>query len=153
MSTSGNRDSVRLDDYRTALKSAVSSESKAYGFTLVVWGAASLVMSRHGLAGLSGTVAYIGGLLAGMSIAVLVALGGPFKTWTSMSLRRYAIGAIHLGSVAAGMGAGYAAALVIRPHWAAYLGAGLAAGLVYQLSLGLEVDATRASEGSGSNGD
>jgi hypothetical protein len=98
-------------------------------------------------------VAYVGGLLAGMSIAVVLALGGPLKTWSSMNLRRYAIGAIHLGSVAAGMAAGYAAAFLIPTHWPAYLGAGVTAGLVYQLFLGVEVDLTRAPEGSESESD
>ena len=35
--------------YRLALRAAVASGAKAYGFTLVIWTTAALVVSQHGI--------------------------------------------------------------------------------------------------------
>lgn len=137
-----------LEDYRIALRTAVSSESKAYGFTLVVWGTAALTTSEQGPPGRAGTVAYLGGLLGGMAVVVLLALGGPTATWSTSHLRRYAAGAIHVVSVAAATAAGWGCAVLVERKWLAYLVAGFFASLVYQLVLGMEVAGTMAGDGS-----
>lgn len=139
---------VRLGRYRRALQQAISSESKAYGFTLVVWGTAAMVTSERGLPGRMGTVAYLGGLLVGMAVVVLLVLGGPTSRWRTPSQhpRRLAAGAIHAASVAAAVAAGWGCAALFDLKWLAYLTAGAAASVVYQFVLGLEVAATIAGD-------
>ncbi len=134
----GRRRAVK-QRYRTALRAAVSSESKAYGFTLVIWGTGALAMSARGTPGTCGAVSYIGGALVAMAAVVMASFGGPMATWTSTELRRLAWGAVHLGSVAVAMAAGWGAAEAISLKWLAYFTAGLAAALLYQLVLALEV--------------
>ena len=104
---------MRLEDYRTALRTAISSESKAYGFTLVVWGTAALATSEQGPPGRADTVAYLGGLLGGMALVILLALGGPTGTWSASHLPRYAAGAIHALSVGAAAAAGWGSAALL----------------------------------------
>lgn len=132
----------RLARYRTALRTAVSQESKAYGFTLVVWSTGALAMSEQGAPGRSGAVAYLGGLLGGMLLVVLIAFGHPAHALRGSRFRRYAGGAIHIASVGAAVAAGWACAAVLSPKWLAYLSAGGLSSFVYQMVLGLEMVAT-----------
>jgi hypothetical protein len=140
---------VQLADYRSALRTALSSESKAYGFTLAVWGSGSLLMSERGLPGRSGTVAFVAGVLAGVAGSITIALGGPASDWASNARRRIGGGAVHLLSVGTALAAAWIIGAGITVHWLAYLLAGIAAGLLYQLVLGLEVAVTSAQEQQG----
>lgn len=126
----------------------MSSESKAYGFTLVVWATGALAMSEQGPPGRSGVLAYLGGLLGGMLLIVLVAFGHPGHSLRGHQLRRYAGGAIHVLSVGTAVAAGWLCAAAFDPKWVAYLSAGAAAGFVYQIVLGLEIVGTLIPEGA-----
>jgi len=47
--------------YRCALRAAISSEARAYGFMLVVWGTGGLVLSRRGSPIPLDVLAFVGG--------------------------------------------------------------------------------------------
>jgi hypothetical protein len=136
-----------LHRYRTSLRSALASEAKAYGFTLVIWGTASLATAARGTPKSGEVLGYVVGAFAAMGLVILATYAG---TGEEMSgdppQRRLAWGAIHLVSVAAGLAAGWGAAELIDPRWLAFLAAGGVATLVFQLVLGLEV-ALSAREG------
>lgn len=125
--------------YRTALRAAVSGETKAYGFALVVWGTGALTNAERGSPGRVGTIAFVAGALCGMAVTVLGTFGGPRATWTPQQLRRHAAGAIHLLSVGGALALGWGVAAVISDKVLAYLAAGAAAVISYQLLLGIEV--------------
>lgn len=127
-------------NYRSALRAVIASESRAYGFTLIVWGTGALAIHRHGLPDSTGTVAYLGGLLGGIVLVALMAFGDPHATWRpSAESRRYAGGMIHLASVSGAVAAGWLSAALVVPTWPAFLSAGASASIVYQLVLAVEV--------------
>jgi len=133
---------VRLAEYRHALRGVLSSESKAYGFTLVVWGSGSMLTAERGQPGRSGAIAFVGGLLLGVAAAIVVSFGGPAERLETSQGRRPGAGGIHLASVGAAIGVAWGVAAIVVQHWVAYLLSGIAAGFVYQLVLGLEVALT-----------
>jgi hypothetical protein len=138
--------------YRTALRAAISAESKAYGFTLVIWGTGALAIGLRGTPRAGDAIAYVGGALTSMALVVLLSFGGPTATWTSTELRRLAWGAIHVASVGAALGSGWAVADIVTTKWIAFFGAGAAAALVYQLALAFEVAVTSEQEADDSRG-
>jgi hypothetical protein len=125
--------------YRHSLKIAVSHEAKAYGFALVVWTTGALVIAEHGLPGRFGSLAYLGGTLAGMTAVVLVSLGGPTATWRATARWRFGYGAVHIGSVGVAVAAGWGMGAVLHDKAAAFGSAAVVATVVYQLALGLEI--------------
>jgi hypothetical protein len=132
--------------YREALRSILSTETKAYGFALVVWGTATLTEAERGSPGKMGVIAFVGGALAVMGAVTLVTVGGPFARWRQRRQQspRYAIGSVHVLSVAAAVGAGWAVTLVVKDKALAYLTSSVTAVLIYQLVLGAELVLARA---------
>ena len=57
--------------YRLALRAAVASGEKAYGFTLVIWTTGAVVVSQHGIPRAGEAFAYLGGALAGTAIIIV----------------------------------------------------------------------------------
>jgi hypothetical protein len=138
---------MQLTDYRSALGTALSSESKAYGFALVVWGGGSLLTAERGLPGRFGAVGYVAGLLLGVALSIGVAQSGPASDWAAQARRRLGAGAVHLLSVAVALAGAWGVALAVASHWLSYFLAGTVGGLVYQLVLGLEVAVTASQQG------
>jgi hypothetical protein len=132
--------------YREALRTAIASESKAYGFTLVIWSGGALAMAEHGAPGVLGALAYLGGALVAMGLVVLASFGGPTGTWRARTLPRYAFGAVHVASVMLAVLVSWGVAAVVRLHAPAFLAAGFAGALLYQLLLGAEVAFSIAGE-------
>jgi hypothetical protein len=124
--------------YRLALRAAVASGSKTYGFTLVIWSTGALTVSRHGVPTAVEALAYLGGALAGMAVIVIVCFGRWRATWSDVGLVRRAYGAIHLVSVLAAVLIGWMAAALVSGAPAFAL-ASFAAVVVYNLLLALEV--------------
>ena len=62
--------------YRRALRIALSGETKAYGFTLVVWGTGAIMVGDHGQPAAAGAVSFIGGTLGAMALVLVVAFVG-----------------------------------------------------------------------------
>jgi hypothetical protein len=136
--------------YRDAMRSVIVGESKAYGFTLVVWGTGALTIAERGLPGRAGTVAFLGGLLAGVLVAAVVAFGDLGAVWPRRraGLRQYAGGLIHIASVGSAVTLGWLSALLVPPVWLAYLVAGAVASTTYQFVLAVEVASTVAGDGA-----
>lgn len=140
---------MTFDSYRTALRAAISGETKAYGFTLVIWGTAAISEAERGSPGIAGVIAFVAGALCGMAMAILISFGHPGATWKPQHLRRHVFGAIHLVSVAVALVTGWCAAAAVGDKVLGYLAAGALAVIVYQLVLGFEV----AVSAAGSNGE
>lgn len=123
--------------YRRALRFALSGQSNAYGFTLVVWGTGALAISELGMPGPAGIFAFIGGALVSMSLIVAVVFGvwRPFRVEPPP---RRPFSAMHLPSVPAAMAAGWGLTAVLGGV-AGYFLAALVAVAVYELGLGLEI--------------
>jgi hypothetical protein len=134
--------------YHTALRAAVSGETKAYGFTLVIWATGALADAERGSPGRLGAVAFIAGALCGMAVTVLLAFGRPTATWTQQQQRRHAVGAIHVLSVGGAVALGWGVAVAISDKVLAYLASGVAAVIAYQLLLGMEVALSTADSSS-----
>lgn len=134
---------MRAGGYRTALRSAVSSEAKAYGFTLVIWGTGALLVYEQGTPRPYEVLLFAAGALAAMTIAVLAAFGGPRATWTEEEPLRYAFGALRVVSVIAALLVGWLVAAVLG-ETAAYLLAPFASVSLFQLLLGVEIAASIA---------
>ncbi len=88
---------------RSSLRFAVTSEARAYGFTLVIWTCGAFLVYEHGVPRAYEILAFGGGALAAMTLSVLVAFGGPRATWTQEEPLRRAFGAIRVVSVSAAM--------------------------------------------------
>jgi hypothetical protein len=136
---------IGLGPFRDALGTAVASETRAYGFTLLVWSTGALTIADHGLATTGKVFAFLCGALLAMAIVVLAAFGGPMRRWSTSREPHYAFGAIHIASVAVGTACGWAASLALG-GWTAFAGAAFTAVLVYQLLLGLEVAVSSAKD-------
>lgn len=137
-------------EYRKALRSALSAEAKAYGFTLMFWGTGAITTAVRGSPGVAGAVAFVVGALAGMALVILASFGGPESTWGSgRPLRQHVMGAIHLASVAAAVAGGAGVAAAVPGHAFAFLAAAATAVILYQLVLGLEVAASIVAAGGG----
>ena len=124
--------------YRLALRAAVASGAKAYGFTLVIWTTAALVVSQHGIPRAGEAFAYLGGALAGMAAIIVACFGGWRATWSDVGLVRRAYGAIHVGSVLAAVLVGWLASAVLSGALA-FSVASFGAVVTYNLLLALEV--------------
>jgi hypothetical protein len=76
-----------------------------------------------------------------MALVTVAVLGGPFARWREQArtVTRYAVGSIHVLSVAAAIAAGWAVAVGIPDQALAYLAASATAVLLYQAVLGAEI--------------
>jgi hypothetical protein len=121
------------------LRAALSGESKAYGFALVVWGSGALAVDKRGMPHPFGVLAYVGGALLATIAVLLVSFGGPTGDFHARRLHRLAFGGLHIVSIAGALAIALLASSVIRPRVLAFLLTGFGASIVYHLLLGLEV--------------
>lgn len=124
--------------YRTALRTGLAGEVKAYGFALVIWSGGTLTTATHGQPTPLDALAYVGGALAGMVSVILVTFGGPVATWEVRPLPRYAFGALHIGSVLVALLVAWAAG-TLNPSALGFLAAGFTGTVTYQVLLGAEI--------------
>lgn len=61
------------------LKTNLTDESKAYGYTLVIWGSGALLINQFGLPGFSEVMAYVAGALTGFALLALIVYRGMFR--------------------------------------------------------------------------
>ena len=126
--------------YREALRALLQAETKAYGFTLVIWGTGLMTETRHGSPGQLSVIAFVGGAFTAMALVIIATAGGPRgRLGTPRRQSRYALGSVHLLSVASAIASGWAVSLSVPGKALAYLSAAATAVLVYQLVVGLEV--------------
>jgi hypothetical protein len=126
-----------MDDYRHALRFALSRQANAYGFTLVVWGTGALAIWELGKPDPADVFAFIGGALVSISLIVGVVFGlrQPFRVEQPP---RRPFSAMHLPSVPAAVATGWGLTVAVGGV-AGFFVAAAAAVAVYQLLLSLEV--------------
>ncbi len=135
-----------LSGYRKALRFAISSEAKAYGWTLTIWGSGAIITHQHGLPDIAEVFTFIGGSLTAIAAIILLTFGSAMETWTSSGAPRYALGAIHIVSVLGSI-AGAALAGASLPGGVIAFGVvGFVASAAYQLLIGVEVALTTVGE-------
>ena len=85
--------------FKRSLRSALASEAKAYGFTLVIWGTGAMVVGNQGFPSPFQVFAFVGGALTAMALVLMIAFGDLRRPWREEDPERYAFGAIHIVSV------------------------------------------------------
>jgi hypothetical protein len=125
--------------YREALRVVVAGESKAYGFTLVIWGTGTITLAQHGSPRAIDVMAFVGGALAAIAAVIATSYGGLDVELEPKSARQRAAGAIHVSSVALAIACAWVLTTPVGIRWLAYGIAGTSACLIYQLVVGLEV--------------
>ena len=128
-----------MTKYRRALAAALREEAKAYGFTLVVWGAAALATAEQHLPTAYAALAYVGGALGAMALIMLVAFGVPPEPERDARRQQFGFGGIRVLAVPVALGLAWAFAATITTQWLAFLVVGFVSSLAYQLLLGCEV--------------
>ncbi|GAA0463769.1 hypothetical protein MUK72_08175 [Halococcus dombrowskii] len=58
------------------LASNLVAESKAYGYTLTIWGGGAILVAHYGTPSILAVAAYVGGALVAMALLAVVAFGG-----------------------------------------------------------------------------
>jgi hypothetical protein len=58
------------------LASNLVAESKAYGYTLSIWGGGAILIAHYGVPDILQVGAYVGGALVAMAVLAVVAFGG-----------------------------------------------------------------------------
>lgn len=135
-----------MSRYRRGLRAAVAGGARAYGFTLVIWTTGALAIQECGRPGVAAAFAFLAGALLGMAAIVFVSFGGPRATWEDRGIVSRAYGAVHLGSVAAAVAAGWLLTALLHGPLA-FLAASLVAVVVYNLLLGLELALSSVGDG------
>jgi len=131
--------------YRVALRNSVSSEARAFGFSLVVLVTAYLTIRYHGLPGAHGALVYLGGVLLGQVASAVAAFRGLRGTWSSgEEVEYHAWASVHLASPIVAALAGWGIAYGVHPRLAAFAAAGFGAVVVYQFVLAGELAAAMA---------
>jgi hypothetical protein len=134
--------------YRDALRKTLKTETKAFGFTLVIWGTGALTEAQRGAPNKVAVVGFIGGALASMAVVILVTLGGPSARWNPQPKpsTQYALGSLHLFSICFAVSAGWAVTVWITNQTFAYTASSATAVMLYQLVLGVEVALAKAPD-------
>jgi hypothetical protein len=135
-----------MNRYRRALAAALRAEAKAYGFTLVVWGAAALCAAERDFPSAYGAVAYVGGALGAMALIMVVAFGLPPEPARGAQQQYFGFGGIHVLAVPVALGIAWALSATITSQWLAFLVVGFVSSLAYQLLLGCEVWLSESSQ-------
>jgi hypothetical protein len=141
MSSSGARSEVGAH-YLQSLRFALTNQSNAYGFTLVVWGTGALTTWQLGKPDPGDVFAYLGGGLVSISL-IVVAVFGVFRRFEELEPSRRAFSAMHLASTPAAVAAGWALTLMVSGPGGFFVAAFVSVGL-YQLLLAVEVSAALA---------
>jgi hypothetical protein len=112
-------------DARRQLASNLQSESKAYGYTLTIWGGGALLIKQFGTPDVWQVFLYVGGALAGFAALAMVAFDRPLSAAEAdSSSGTIVVSTVHV--VASGGNVALAAVLI----WALST-AGVAAGAVF----------------------
>jgi len=120
----------------------MAGQSRAYGFTLVIWSTALLAIDQNGLPGTLDIVLYVLGALTALTVVIVVAFGPwRFRYAPGNEPRRHPLGMLHLPSIVLGVTAGWVVTHRLAGHDAFYV-APLAAVLLFELVLALEIMTT-----------
>lgn len=134
-------DNEEIEDYRERIRNVLIGETRAYGFTLLVWSTATMLVVRFGMPGMADIFLFITGALTGIFALIIFAFGNPFKRISpKLKFSRYTISFVHLASILAGLGAAYVISMYAGRD-GAYFAVAFFAVLIYNLVLGLELTA------------
>lgn len=125
--------------YLQALRSALTDQANAYGFTLVVWSTGALAIWQLGKPDPAEVFAYLGGALLSVSLIVAL-LFGVRRPIEEPERPRRPFSAMHFASTPAATAAGWVLTLPVSGVAGFFVAAFAAVG-VYQLLLAAEVAA------------
>ena len=141
-------------ELRTQLAQNLYSESKAYGYTLSVWGVGELLIYRYGMPNPLQISLYIGGGLLAFGALVYVAFDEVFTADQLTDDSGFAAAsAVHLLATGGNVLAAYLTILVLpaHPEWLAFAIAGGAVTAGYNVLLLSETYVVRELVGGGSS--
>lgn len=92
------------------------SESKAYGYTLAVWGGGAILIGHYRTLGVIRIALYIGGALTAMAVLAFAAFGGLFTEQNRPEgQRRLAASMVHVAATGGSLLVSYLIVIVGRP--------------------------------------
>jgi hypothetical protein len=92
------------------------AESKAYGYTLAIWGGGAILVSHYGIPSIVEVALYVGGALCAMAVLALVAFGGLFtEQKRPEGHRRLAASMVHVAATGGSLLVSYLTVVVGRP--------------------------------------
>lgn len=120
------------------LKTNLTGESKAYGYTLVIWGSGAILINQFGLPGFQEVMLYVFGALTGFALLALIAYRGMFLDVNNPREERLiVVSMIHyiaaLGTV------GISKLLHVEPAGLAFFLVGINASVMYNVLLLVEI--------------
>lgn len=118
------------------------SESKAYGYTLTIWGSGEILVEHYGLPNLARIALYVGGALIAMAVLALVAFGGLLtEQERPEGHRRLAASMVHVAATGGSLLLSYLIAVGSRrllPPGVVFVLIGFAATFLYNVLLVFE---------------
>ena len=126
------------------------AESKAYGYTLVIWGAGGMLIHRYGAPNIVQVGLYVGGALAAITVLTVAAFGGLLGEHGTSEERLVAASIVHFLATGGNLLVSYALIVGSKqfglPSDGAFLLVGFQATLLYNIFLLLEYSIIRALE-------
>ena len=101
------RDNSALERYRTDLRAVIGSSSSAYGYTLTVWSAGSILSHFYGSPSPPVVFSFFGGAVVAFAFVGALAFGGVSKRFGGGSGNVRLWGGFHFVSVGAAVGAAW----------------------------------------------
>lgn len=84
------------------------SESKAYGYTLTIWGGGAILIVHYGMPSIVRVALYVGGALVAMALLAFVAFGGLFtEQHRPEGEHRLAASMVHVAATGGGLVVSY----------------------------------------------
>lgn len=126
--------------YRDRLRTVITAESRAYGFTLLAGGSAMFLLDKEGVPGTVDVFLFAAGALAAMMVVVLFSfrrLGQPVFLRFNLPVVPWIL--IHAISIFGGLVSARLALSLLSGH-VAFFGTAFAGILIYNILLGLEAE-------------
>ncbi len=120
------------------LKTNLTGESKAYGYTLVIWGSGALLISQFGLPAFPEVMLYVFGALSGFALLAFIAYQGMFIDVANPREERLIVVSM-LHYIAALGTVGISQLLHIEPVELAFFLVGVNASVMYNVLLLVEI--------------
>ncbi|MFB6108624.1 MAG: hypothetical protein ABEJ82_07270 [Haloplanus sp.] len=124
---------------RRRLEANLRSESKAYGYTLTIWGSGALLITNGGLPTEMEVFGFAVGAVFGFALLALVAFGGIFEDVEYASPPSIVVSMIHVVATIGALGTSDAIVQSGTVRLVTFFAVGAAATTVYNLLLLVEV--------------
>lgn len=124
---------------RGHLQINLTDESKAYGYTLVIWGSGAILIDKLGFPGSEAVLLYILGALAGFAALSVLVYGNVFREVTNIKDEVLVVASmVHLIAAMGAVGLSVIIARYLPVYWA-FFTAGVNATVSYNLLMLAEV--------------